>query len=471
MLFKDDFETGDFSKQTGVMKGAESIAEVVSTNPYEGLYSAHFVTPATEWVSTGIYKTLDVGVNPCYADVFLDLANLPIGPHWLIQLGPMAIVGWFPAGSSMYFTRLGIQGNSFILEGKGIVFTTFGTPQPGIFIHIRIGVYSHETEGWVRVWINNVLAFELTALSNLIDTDNKTAVSWIGVANVGGAGAQALEAYFDLHTLEGELIVPKYTSWIYGGGPMGGPNPPPGATLYCAGQLGYWKDWIGYPLPNKILYLVVDGIRVASGVSVVDGGFQIVWTMPTEPIGTTHEAYIEFPENEEYLGAQSELTTITVSAYHILTVDSNIEGVPFTIDGIEGTQITPFSTSLLEQSYVIHMPEEFSRHLKTYKFVSINGMTTPTYTVSLTADTSLTVVYEEVAPPSPCFIATVAYGSPLASQLNVLRRFRDRCLPNQVTVAYYAVGPFLAQFIKRRNALKHYVREVFNLIVKMVREG
>jgi len=74
-------------------------------------------------------------------------------------------------------------------------------------------------------------------------------------------------------------------------------------------------------------------------------------------------------------------------------------------------------------------------------------------------------------PPFMCFIATVAYGSPLASELNVLRRFRDRCLPNQLVSFYYKVGPYLAQFIKGRKAIKHYVRTVLNLFVKLYRRG
>jgi len=75
----------------------------------------------------------------------------------------------------------------------------------------------------------------------------------------------------------------------------------------------------------------------------------------------------------------------------------------------------------------------------------------------------------ELERTSACFVATVAYGSPLSAELNVLRRFRDRCLPNQIVHVYYQVGPYLAQFIKERRAIKHYVREALNIVVKACR--
>lgn len=63
--------------------------------------------------------------------------------------------------------------------------------------------------------------------------------------------------------------------------------------------------------------------------------------------------------------------------------------------------------------------------------------------------TTPTVTFTTV---SPCFIATAAYGDPMASELGALRRFRDRHLSNNavgraLVAAYYEVGPSLAAFI------------------------
>lgn len=74
----------------------------------------------------------------------------------------------------------------------------------------------------------------------------------------------------------------------------------------------------------------------------------------------------------------------------------------------------------------------------------------------------------ELGSKAPCFVATVAYGSALAPQLSVLRRFRNHCLPKMLVNLYYKVGPYLAQFIKEREAIKRYVRESLTLFVKLL---
>ena len=62
-----------------------------------------------------------------------------------------------------------------------------------------------------------------------------------------------------------------------------------------------------------------------------------------------------------------------------------------------------------------------------------------------------------------CFIATAAYGSPMDSRLDVLRRFRDEHMltngPGQAMVAfYYRHSPELADFIAERDWLRAIVR-------------
>jgi hypothetical protein len=64
---------------------------------------------------------------------------------------------------------------------------------------------------------------------------------------------------------------------------------------------------------------------------------------------------------------------------------------------------------------------------------------------------------------TPCFVATAAYGTPLAQEISVLRRFRDRHLATNVVgrglvSAYYRVGPKLASFIREREALRSLTR-------------
>jgi hypothetical protein len=62
-----------------------------------------------------------------------------------------------------------------------------------------------------------------------------------------------------------------------------------------------------------------------------------------------------------------------------------------------------------------------------------------------------------------CFIATAAFGSPLAGQVNILRQFRDKYLLSNVlgrkfVAWYYENGPVAASFIQNKPLAKAAVR-------------
>jgi hypothetical protein len=75
----------------------------------------------------------------------------------------------------------------------------------------------------------------------------------------------------------------------------------------------------------------------------------------------------------------------------------------------------------------------------------------------------LAVPSEKISFEGPCFIATAAYGSPMAEEIQILREFRDEyLLTNAVGRAlvgvYYRVSPPMAEFITEHPSLKPIVR-------------
>ena len=117
----------------------------------------------------------------------------------------------------------------------------------------------------------------------------------------------------------------------------------------------------------------------------------------------------------------------------------------------------------------------------------INPTTTPIATIrfGLAAATNLqnpsTATVDECAigdsyigpppspPPTPCFIATAAYGTSLAPELNVLRRFRDKCLPDRLVEFYYNASPRIADYIREHFNVKRVVRVGLDIVIRLLK--
>jgi hypothetical protein len=72
-----------------------------------------------------------------------------------------------------------------------------------------------------------------------------------------------------------------------------------------------------------------------------------------------------------------------------------------------------------------------------------------------------------------CFIATAAYGSKLAAEVKLLRRFRDRCLlPHSVgcglVTLYYTLSPPLANIIAQNENLRKTARTTLKPIIRTI---
>ncbi len=81
--------------------------------------------------------------------------------------------------------------------------------------------------------------------------------------------------------------------------------------------------------------------------------------------------------------------------------------------------------------------------------------------------------YEEVD-KGGCFIATAAYGTPFAEEINILREWRDSFLTKHTfgrifVNFYYKSSPPIADFIRNKKSLRAIVRFLLNPIAKLLK--
>jgi uncharacterized repeat protein (TIGR02543 family) len=112
-----------------------------------------------------------------------------------------------------------------------------------------------------------------------------------------------------------------------------------------------------------------------------------------------------------------------------------------------------------------------------YEFVKWTGdvgtitkVSSAATTIKMNGNYSITANFQEkeVTPPPPiigCWIATAAYGSPSAEEINILREFRDVVLleseaGSRFVTWYYQTSPPIADFIAGNEVLRTLVREL-----------
>ena len=102
---------------------------------------------------------------------------------------------------------------------------------------------------------------------------------------------------------------------------------------------------------------------------------------------------------------------------------------------------------------------------------TIDDVNAATTTITIVPDrdyeikANFQVKSEEPPPSGGCFIATAAYGTSTADQLDVLRDFRDTVLLNSTVGSrlvnlYYRVSPPIAEFISTHDIVRALVREL-----------
>jgi hypothetical protein len=171
--------------------------------------------------------------------------------------------------------------------------------------------------------------------------------------------------------------------------------------------------------------------------------------------------------------------TVTMNADHAIIANFEVAEIPpvecgLTISCTTGGLVTepgvgPFTYDAGEVVALMAEPGDgYWFVIWTGDVATIASCSAASTTIVMNGDYSVTATFQEGVPPPvlpelDCFIATAAYGTPMAGEIQVLREFRDRyMLTNPVGQAlvdfYYEVSPPVAEFIAEHPGLKPVVR-------------
>jgi uncharacterized repeat protein (TIGR02543 family) len=192
-------------------------------------------------------------------------------------------------------------------------------------------------------------------------------------------------------------------------------------------------------------------------VAAPDSGYGFVnWTGDVGTIGNVSAASTNITMNGDY-----SITANFVALYD-LTIDSTVGGnVTTPGEGLfpdydAGTVVDLMAAPNAGYDFV-----NWTGDVGT--IANVNGATT---TIAMNDDYSITANFEEKeeeSSASGCFIATAAYGTPMAREIQILREFRDEYLLNNsvgqaLVDLYYRGSPPIAEFITEHPVLKPIVR-------------
>jgi len=213
-----------------------------------------------------------------------------------------------------------------------------------------------------------------------------------------------------------------------------------------------------------------EGISIHSTGTVVelvaepDEGYQLVkWTGDISTIADANAADTTIAMNSSY-SITANFETLYPEPMTLLTLSSTTGGSIIYPD--EGTSLHALGSDVS----LMAEPDEG------YQFVNWSGDVGAIADVNA-ASTTITVdssysIRANFSGGAWCFIATAAYGTPMADEIQILRQFRDRyLLTNPVGKAfvdlYYSTSPPIARFITEHPNLKPIVRTILVPVVTM----
>jgi len=189
-------------------------------------------------------------------------------------------------------------------------------------------------------------------------------------------------------------------------------------------------------------------------VATPSSGYHFVnWTGDVDTIANVNAASTTITLNGDYsITANFEAIpagqySLTISSVGCGFVNTPGEGI---FDYEEGTVVELVAKAVGDNPFV-----KWSGDVST-----IADVEDATTTITMNDDYSIIATFKCIA---GCFIATAAYGTPMAEEIEILRKFRDEyLLTNPLGQAlvdlYYKVSPPIAEFITEHPSLKPIVR-------------
>jgi len=169
---------------------------------------------------------------------------------------------------------------------------------------------------------------------------------------------------------------------------------------------------------------------------------------------------------DDIADVQAATTTITIKGNSTITANF-IAQYELTIDSTDGGSVSEpgEGTFACDEGTVVNLVAEAEEDYRfdnwTGDIDAIDDADAAIATITMNDDYSITANFRTAG--GACFIATAAYGTPMADEIEILREFRDgylltNPLGQALTDLYYNVSPPIAEFITEHPRLKPIVR-------------